>query len=815
MLTPVTQNSSTGSDDALQMVSILFQCFAAIILGYVSGRLSIISEDQSKGITNFVSYFSLPALIFISLAKCDLSQIDWYFVASVFIAKVVIFVLVVVITLLTTRPCHLGKAGLYGMLVTQSNDFAIGYPILSSLYANSQPHFADYLYVIAPLQLLFINPCGLFLLELYKYRQSIANSSASPSNAFIIIGKVLKNTLTNPIVVMTIGGVIWNFTFGNTVPSMLNGLLQSFANAFSSTSLFLLGLNIVQESGLIGNSSKIVVPCTLSAVKLFVLPLVLRLIARYLVRGTETYVFTMTNFAFLYGVIPCAPTAVIFALIYNIGSWVTSYALIVSTVISAPLLFVSSSMIRYSDYTPEQVTHDLCLTIYIISLIAIPCAIWTLIIFVCGRKWTSVTHRITFGLLLTQLIVAIGGYLMPHDSVVIKFRYFVPVFGIFASRIWTSLLALTIALLRKKSLCYVLRAQNYFFGGAFFFTFILTAALYLVAPFSSQSSIDPYFKFGTYQTIPTLAVTIVSIIITGSAVILQQRDNAAANMYERLNSTVESSIDSGRESPVREVSQENLPSHSRDPDTVSIEDLMNSTIIEQSCQGSQCTEIHRRKSCLKYLQQYANNTQAEMIPVPGERLTVSFQKHIQRTSHVSLLLILLLSMVIDLAVTISKAFNEKFTGIHVELVSLDIFLVYGQAISTFVLFGLDVSPLIDVWRRFYFYFSRRNEQDDESVSDESYQIHHQFSTYHLDKCAKDICFFISSGGNEIFVFKGCDLVTWLIRSGLVLNRKSGRNYASHLLRSHLIKSIENHNYYLDTSSFYQFLKSSRSSSIGP
>ncbi|XP_053203069.1 integral membrane protein GPR155-like [Panonychus citri] len=817
---------NVSNDDALQLTSILFQCFAVIILGYVSGRLSIISETQSRGITNFVSFFSLPSLIFLSLARCDLSAIDWYFVASVFISKVIVFVLVVIITLLVTRPCNLGKAGLYGMLVTQSNDFAIGYPILSSLYDSSQPHFADYLYVVAPLQLLFINPCGLFLLEMYKYRQAEdASSSVTKTRTIVIIGTVLKNTITNPIVVMTLAGLIWNLFLGNTVPEMLAGLCQSLANAFSSTSLFLLGLNIVQETGLIGNSAKIMVPCTLSAVKLFILPVILRLVTQYLVRGTENYVFTMASFAFLYGTIPCAPTSVIFALIYNLGSWVTSYALIVSTIISAPLLFVSANMIRYSEYTPEQVTHDLCLTIYTISLIAIPCAVWTLFIFICGRKWTSITHRVTFGLLITQLIVAVGGYLMPHDSTVMKLRYFVPEFGIFASRIWTALLALTFALLRKRSLCFVLRVQNFLFAGAFLLTIIMTLTLYLVAPYSPESSIDPFFKFGSYQTLPSLALTTLSAIITGIAIISQQRDNASANMYSRLN--VESSVDSGRESPVQPIAvdveqqqQPEEPSNSIDADAISIEDLVSSTIVNGSCQGADCSNTHRRKSCLKYLQRYLHDTNDELVPVKGERLSLSFQRHIQQTHHLALLLILLLSMIIDFAVSVSKLFNEKFTGIHVELVSLDIFLVYGQAISTFVLFGLDTTTFIDIWRRLCFHFSLDNsnhhqqhnpQQSTDITINESHYICHQFSTYHLEKCAKDICFLISCRKSEVCVFKGCDLVNWLLKSGLTTDRKSGRTYATNLLRGHLIRSLDRSSHFLDASTFYQFLTVPRSS----
>lgn len=51
------------------------------------------------------------------------------FLLSVLIAKSIVFIFVAVITLLISRTAKLGKAGLFAIFCTQSNDFAIGYPI--------------------------------------------------------------------------------------------------------------------------------------------------------------------------------------------------------------------------------------------------------------------------------------------------------------------------------------------------------------------------------------------------------------------------------------------------------------------------------------------------------------------------------------------------------------------------------------------------------------------------------------------------------------------------------------------------------------
>ena len=54
------------------------------------------------------------------------------FLLSILISKLTVFVVVLVFTLLVTRPMDLSKAGLFAIFCTQSNDFALGYPIGNS-----------------------------------------------------------------------------------------------------------------------------------------------------------------------------------------------------------------------------------------------------------------------------------------------------------------------------------------------------------------------------------------------------------------------------------------------------------------------------------------------------------------------------------------------------------------------------------------------------------------------------------------------------------------------------------------------------------
>ena len=103
--------------------------FAVIILGYMLGKLKIISQKSATSIGVVAGQIALPALLLQNMATLDLSQINWRFMAGMLIARTLVFVGVFVITLIFTRPVSVGKPAILAIFSTQSNDFALGLPI--------------------------------------------------------------------------------------------------------------------------------------------------------------------------------------------------------------------------------------------------------------------------------------------------------------------------------------------------------------------------------------------------------------------------------------------------------------------------------------------------------------------------------------------------------------------------------------------------------------------------------------------------------------------------------------------------------------
>ena len=199
--------------------------------------MNVITQTEAKGLNTFVGTFSLPSLIFMSMATLDFSSVNWHFLLAVFVAKAAVFTLVVIISLLVTRPTDLSRSGLYAIFCTQSNDFALGYPIVAALYSTSHPEYPSYLYLAAPISLVLLNPFAFFLMELGKRREEVsteitadstdgAAAQISDRKPAATLVKILTSIFLNPIILMTALGICGNFAFRQCIPVILEGILK-------------------------------------------------------------------------------------------------------------------------------------------------------------------------------------------------------------------------------------------------------------------------------------------------------------------------------------------------------------------------------------------------------------------------------------------------------------------------------------------------------------------------------------------------------------------------------------------------------------
>ncbi|GBL76256.1 Integral membrane protein GPR155 [Araneus ventricosus] len=338
----------------------LVQCFGIIFIGYILGKSKILRQTEAQGLSIFIQYLSLPALIFVTVSTIPFTQMKWVFIASVFVSKTCVFVSVALITMLLTHPCDLGKAGIYAIFATQSNDFALGFPLFTALYQNTHPEYPMYLYIIAPIQLLILNTIGFIFLESEKHHRDMSQNGSH-------LYHVIKGTIQNPVVIMTVVGLIWNITYGQKVLPIFDNILKAFSSAFPATALLLLGYTMTITSKKSDSQISVVVT-TLIFLKNLVLPLIMQQSTRFFLQDSSTKeVESLGSFGFLYGILPTAPSVYVFATQYDRCIDVATKTVVGSTIFSAPLLFATASVISLSQIGIEHVTSYLSITISYLS----------------------------------------------------------------------------------------------------------------------------------------------------------------------------------------------------------------------------------------------------------------------------------------------------------------------------------------------------------------------------------------------------------------------------------------------------------------
>lgn len=188
-------------------------------------------------------------------------------------------------TLLVVRPLNFGKSGILAIFCTQSNDFAIGFPIVDALYSKTHPEYAAYIYLMAPISLAILNPIGYVMMEITNLQKKNKEQTplSSPTRCpqvtdgharrkllrgkCLVVIHTLRSIFMNPILLMTLLGVLSRLIFTNGLPVVFSSLLKVLGNSFAGSALFLLGVRMVGKNNQTSPSG-FLLPTVLIIVKL-------------------------------------------------------------------------------------------------------------------------------------------------------------------------------------------------------------------------------------------------------------------------------------------------------------------------------------------------------------------------------------------------------------------------------------------------------------------------------------------------------------------------------------------------------------------
>lgn len=110
---------------------------------------------------------------------------------------------------------------------------------MAALYNGIHPEYAKYIYLMAPISLAILNPLAFILMEISKRRRrtsegdqllvqdgDITNNQNVNGDKFKLAVMVAKNIFFNPVILMTILGILGNVIFHHKIPIYLGGTLN-------------------------------------------------------------------------------------------------------------------------------------------------------------------------------------------------------------------------------------------------------------------------------------------------------------------------------------------------------------------------------------------------------------------------------------------------------------------------------------------------------------------------------------------------------------------------------------------------------------
>ncbi|XP_070437675.1 lysosomal cholesterol signaling protein isoform X4 [Equus przewalskii] len=714
----VTHGFNSSNDSPSMSITRLFpallECFGIVLCGYIAGRANVITSTQAKGLGNFVSRFALPALLFKNMVILNFSNVDWAFLYSILIAKAAVFFIVCVLTLLVASPdSRFSKAGLFPIFATQSNDFALGYPIVEALYQTTYPEYLQYIYLVAPISLMMLNPIGFIFCEIQKWKDT-QNAS---QNKVKIVGLGFLRVLQNPIVFMVFIGIAFNFILDQKVPVYMENFLDGLGNSFSGSALFYLGLTMVGKIKKLKKSAFVVLILLITA-KLLVLPLLGREMVELLDKGDSVVNHTsLSNYAFLYGVFPVAPGVAIFATQFNMEVEIITSGMVISTFVSAPIMYVSAWLLTFPTMDPKPLAYaiqNVSFDISIISLVSLS--------IVCAGMmiWNFVKEKNFVG----QILV----FVLLYSS-------------LYSTYLWTGLLAISLFLLKKRENVQVPVGIIIISGWGIP---ALLVGVLLITGKHNGDSIDSAFFYGKEQMIITAVTLFCSIAIAGIALMCMNRTTQAGR-YEGFD-----------QSQDHKAAEPGNTAFEESPVPITEPELFTSSIPETSCcscsmgngelhcpstepvantstSGPMTPSFEKNDHCVSRC-----NSQSCILAQEEEQYLQSGDQ--QLTRHVLLCLLLIIGLFANLSSCLWWLFNQEPGRLYVELQFFCAVFNFGQGFISFGIFGLDKHLIILPFkRRLEFLWNKETaENRDSPVPEEIRMTCQQFIHYHRDLCIRNI-----------------------------------------------------------------------------
>ncbi|WP_336633133.1 MULTISPECIES: AEC family transporter [unclassified Microbacterium] len=285
----------------------------AIAVGYVLGRIDLLGPHARHVLSRLTFFVLSPFLLFVVLAQADVHTLFSALLPVSAIAAVIVFAVYAAIARFVWRR-GIAETLIGTLSAGQVNSNNIGIPL--SLYLLGS---AAYPAPVILLQLLAFTPVAMAILE------SISTGKRRPI-------PILRRTLTNPIVVGSVLGVLVSLS-GWRMPPIVIDPLQLIANACVPVLLIGYGISLHGQRvlGAPGRRRDVLLA---SGLKLVVMPMVAWTVATFLFRLDAHDVLIVTVLAAL----PTAQNVFNYAQRFDVGETIARDSVFLTTLGCVPVL---------------------------------------------------------------------------------------------------------------------------------------------------------------------------------------------------------------------------------------------------------------------------------------------------------------------------------------------------------------------------------------------------------------------------------------------------------------------------------------------
>lgn len=212
----------------LSTALVILPVFLIVLAGFLARKTDVLGEAASRELNRFVVWIALPCLMFDIVATTNWSAV-WHpgFVAISLGGGFAVFACGLIAG--KARGLNLADMSVDGLNASYSNAAYIGLPLIALTFG---PQARPFVIIAATLTLMSLFTASVLLIELAQHQGQ---------RGHVMVAKVVRSMLRNPIVISPLAGLLWWLT-GLTLPQPVHSFVSLLGTAASPAALVAIGL---------------------------------------------------------------------------------------------------------------------------------------------------------------------------------------------------------------------------------------------------------------------------------------------------------------------------------------------------------------------------------------------------------------------------------------------------------------------------------------------------------------------------------------------------------------------------------------------